>query len=337
MAKTYVQRIAEVVARKHDLSLKDAEDFVSSMFTAIHEGLDEDKQVKVKGLGTFTVKAVKARESVNVNTGERVVISSHDKVSFTPDKTMAELVNKPFAQFETVVLNDGVDFADEAAPALQPSSPESLGNAELSESSELSEKPENSETSEVSENSDVSEDSENSDASENSESSEPSESPEQVDSPEQTETSEQPTSHGRIWALIILGILIIAAVAGYFWWNYRQEQKPLPSLPKEMTDGPRKTKAKTVAKKTPQQPADTLAAIIEAANKDPRVRAGAYDIVGVDSIVTLRGRQTMHSYCKHTLGDEMIVYFQAVNGKDSMHAGEQMKVPRVKFRSRSSK
>ena len=68
--------------------------------------------MKVKGLGTFKVQAVKPRESVNVNTGERVLIEGHDKVSFTPDTTMKELVNKPFALFETVVLNDGVDFAD---------------------------------------------------------------------------------------------------------------------------------------------------------------------------------------------------------------------------------
>ena len=82
------------------------------MFDVMNEGLKTDKLVKVKGLGTFKVQAVKPRESVNVNTGERVLIEGHDKVSFTPDTTMKELVNKPFALFETVVLNDGVDFAD---------------------------------------------------------------------------------------------------------------------------------------------------------------------------------------------------------------------------------
>lgn len=112
MAKTALQLIADTVAKKHKITVKDAEKFVSAMFDVMNEGLKTDKLVKVKGLGTFKVQAVKPRESVNVNTGERVLIEGHDKISFTPDATMKELVNKPFAQFETVVLNDGVDFTD---------------------------------------------------------------------------------------------------------------------------------------------------------------------------------------------------------------------------------
>ena len=112
MAKTALQLIADAVAKKHKITVKEAEKFVSAMFDVVNEGLKNDKLVKVKGLGTFKVQAVKPRESVNVNTGERVLIEGHDKVSFTPDASMKELVNKPFAQFETVVLNDGVDFTD---------------------------------------------------------------------------------------------------------------------------------------------------------------------------------------------------------------------------------
>ena len=112
MAKTALQLIADAVAKKHKITVKEAEKFVSAIFDVVNEGLKTDKLVKVKGLGTFKVQAVKPRESVNVNTGERVLIEGHDKVSFTPDATMKELVNKPFAQFETVVLNDGVDFTD---------------------------------------------------------------------------------------------------------------------------------------------------------------------------------------------------------------------------------
>ena len=112
MAKTALQLIADTVAKKYKITVKEAEKFVSAMFDIMNEGLKTDKLVKVKGLGTFKVQAVKPRESVNVNTGERVLIEGHDKVSFTPDATMKELVNKPFAQFETVVLNDGVDFTD---------------------------------------------------------------------------------------------------------------------------------------------------------------------------------------------------------------------------------
>ena len=112
MAKTALQLIADAVAKKHKITVKEAEKFVSAIFDVVNEGLKTDKLVKVKGLGTFKVQAVKPRESVNVNTGERVLIEGHEKVSFTPDATMKELVNKPFAQFETVVLNDGVDFAN---------------------------------------------------------------------------------------------------------------------------------------------------------------------------------------------------------------------------------
>lgn len=112
MAKTALQLIADAVAKKHKITVKEAEKFVSAIFDVVNEGLKTDKLVKVKGLGTFKVQAVKPRESVNVNTGERVLIEGHEKVSFTPDATMKELVNKPFAQFETVILNDGVDFAD---------------------------------------------------------------------------------------------------------------------------------------------------------------------------------------------------------------------------------
>ena len=112
MAKTALQLIADAVAKKHKITVKEAEKFVSAIFDVVNEGLKTDKLVKVKGLGTFKVQAVKPRESVNVNTGERVLMEGHEKVSFTPDATMKELVNKPFALFETVVLNDGVDFAD---------------------------------------------------------------------------------------------------------------------------------------------------------------------------------------------------------------------------------
>lgn len=112
MAKITIQGIADSVIGKHGLSRNDAEAFVTSFFDLINEGLHSDKAVKVKGLGTFKVIDVRERESVNVNTGERVVIESHGKITFTPDPVMRDLVNKPFAQFETVVLNDGVELED---------------------------------------------------------------------------------------------------------------------------------------------------------------------------------------------------------------------------------
>lgn len=111
MAKVTNSELAKLVAKKNKLAVKGVENFLSTMFDVIDEGLHADRIVKVKGLGTFKITDVKQRESVNVNTGERVIIDGHSKVSFTPDAAMKELVNKPFAQFETVVVNDNVDVA----------------------------------------------------------------------------------------------------------------------------------------------------------------------------------------------------------------------------------
>lgn len=112
MAKISIQDIAKSIVSRHGLSQQEAERFVTTLFDVINEGLHREKIVKVKGLGTFKVIDVRERESVNVNTGERVVIESHGKITFTPDPVMRDLVNKPFAQFETVVLNEGVDLAE---------------------------------------------------------------------------------------------------------------------------------------------------------------------------------------------------------------------------------
>lgn len=110
MSKISLSDLAQRLAEKSGISLQDAELFIRKMFDVANEGLQSDKLVKMKWLGTFKVMAVKDRESVDVNTGERIIIEGRDKISFTPDIILKEIVNKPFAQFETVVVNDGVDF-----------------------------------------------------------------------------------------------------------------------------------------------------------------------------------------------------------------------------------
>ena len=112
MSKLSVKEIHDVLIDKYGLSRQDAETFVSTLFDVISEGLHNDKSVKVRGLGTFKLVDVRERESVNVNTGERVTIDSHSKISFTPDPVLRDIVNKPFAQFDTVVLNEGVDLGE---------------------------------------------------------------------------------------------------------------------------------------------------------------------------------------------------------------------------------
>ena len=110
MSKISLSNLAQRLAEKSGISLQDAELFIRKMFDVANEGLQSDKLVKMKWLGTFKVMAVKDRESIDVNTGERIIIEGRDKISFTPDNILKEIVNKPFAQFETVVVNDGVDF-----------------------------------------------------------------------------------------------------------------------------------------------------------------------------------------------------------------------------------
>ena len=110
MSKISLSDLAQRLVEKSGISLQDAELFIRKMFDVANEGLQSDKLVKMKWLGTFKVMAVKDRESVDVNTGERIIIEGRDKISFTPDNILKEIVNKPFAQFETVVVNDGVDF-----------------------------------------------------------------------------------------------------------------------------------------------------------------------------------------------------------------------------------
>ena len=110
MSKFSLNTLGKLLADKSGLSQVEAELFIRKMFDVCNQGLDVDKQVKIKWLGTFKVQATKDRESINVNTGERFTIEGRDKLTFTPDNILKEIVNKPFAQFETVVVNDGVDF-----------------------------------------------------------------------------------------------------------------------------------------------------------------------------------------------------------------------------------
>lgn len=163
MSKNSLTVLAQKLAEKTGISQQDAELFIRKMFDVANEGLQADKQVKMKWLGTFKVTSVKDRESVDVNTGERIVIEGRDKISFTPDTILKEIINKPFAQFETVVVNDGVEF-DEIDRKFE-------AEEQLAENQQMDEAEETSEPSEVSEASeetsepseDISESSETSD------------------------------------------------------------------------------------------------------------------------------------------------------------------------------
>lgn len=180
MSKNSLTVLAQKLAEKTGISQQDAELFIRKMFDVVNEGLQADKQVKMKWLGTFKVTSVKDRESVDVNTGERIVIEGRDKISFTPDTILKEIINKPFAQFETVVVNDGVEF-DEIDRKFE--AEEQLAeNQQMDEAEEIPEPLDGSETSEeTSETTGISELSETSETSDTSEISDTSETTDVID------------------------------------------------------------------------------------------------------------------------------------------------------------
>ena len=124
MGKISIQELANVLVERKKMSKRDANAFVTAMFEIVQQHLESEKLVKIKGLGTFKIIDVEDRESVNVNTGERVLIEGHGKITYAPDSLLKELVNKPFSQFETVVLNEGVDFDDLATTTTDVPEPE---------------------------------------------------------------------------------------------------------------------------------------------------------------------------------------------------------------------
>lgn len=132
MGKVFLKDISLALAKKKGIDSAEAEEYLNVFFTVIEEALSAEKVVKIKGFGTFKLVEVRDRESVDVNTGERVVIEGHDKVTFTPENSLKELVNKPFSQFETVELNDGVEFDKETSDTLL-----SASNADDSENAQI--------------------------------------------------------------------------------------------------------------------------------------------------------------------------------------------------------
>lgn len=240
MGKIFMSDLADRLAEQAGMSKRDAQQFLSAVVETIQEGVNNDKIVKIKGLGTFKVIDVEARESVNVNTGERVTIDSHQKLTFTPDSAMKDLVNKPFSQFETVVLNDGVDFDDvntesveEQKDTEKPEETEILEVSEISSVPEKTEAPESSEKSEssvipvVSEVSEASvvteisdapaspEVSDEPEASEVPEVSSVSETPEISEAPELSETTEYKQSYWWLWLLIAIVACVCSFAGGY--------------------------------------------------------------------------------------------------------------------------
>jgi len=287
MGKISIQDLSSALVERKGLNKKEASAFISTMFDIVQQELEKDKIVKIKGLGTFKIIDVEDRESVNVNTGERVLIESHGKITFTPDALMKELVNKPFSQFETVVLNDGVDFEDETTkeePLSQPvdtnSDPSSrrlvdfgLGSvaADLSSFPVIEDvvgKKENKSEEEVSKtetvlDADTEKEADDNKALDNNKETDNLENTENSQNSESQEISiEKPEYKNRNWLYVMIacfvGLLIGYITGNYFPYNFSSDSQNDASVHKVVTQ-----KKKVVVKKTKPQAQKESAVLVK--------------------------------------------------------------------------
>ena len=450
MAKTAIQLITSALAKQHNLSAADAAAFVDAFFDIISSELKNGNQVKIKGLGTFKVQAVKPRESVNVNTGERVLIEGHDKISFTPDTVMKELVNKPFSQFETVVINDGVDteelervpsedcsdevkselvdetttkntseeitVAEEERTEVEDTKEGTNNSSSVKEDAvieaednlneknlpvEIIEEPtsEENETifdseekpSELEGNKEekqevaievdakvdsiveskvdaivepkieektievevksvqsvptTSEEREESLNENNIEKTELPNSSEPTHITEDEDTDVESSENGTLKKVALVAFIVIICLGIFLWarmgsTNSEKKTKEVAEQVNSSDDhsslGTKTVSADTTSvtkvHKTPEKKETAKVDSFMALNSDPRIRYGAYNIIGIDRIVVLKKGETMEKYSRKTLGADMVGYFQVLNGRKTMQAGDTMKVPKVELR-----
>ena len=374
MGKLTIQEVAKILTEKNGLEAREASRFAAEMFSIILQRLQEGDAVKVKGLGTFKIINVEARESVSVRTGERVVIDSHAKVTFTPDALMRELVNKPFSQFETVVLNDGVEFDDIKDDSAEDVAEEPMVEEPVVEEPVVAEQPvveEQTVTEEVvpadeeivveepvvvEEASAVEEETpivEEKPATEEEPAAE-EESSELINFYEEEEQESE--RHWGRWLLGGLGVLVLLIGAAYGGYEYgRQQQVTLiPDtvvvrdtvyMPELQDSVDVKEAEKVIAKETEtpvaakEQPkAEAPAEQIDPwSAKDERVRLGAYRIVGLSHEVTVLEGQTFYSICRAQLGPDMQCYVEVYNNlprNPQIKTGQVLKIPKLEPRKR---
>ena len=478
MSKNSLNGLADKLAEKSGLSQIEAELFIRKMFDVCHQGLAADKIVKMRWLGTFKVTSVKERESVDVNTGERIVIEGRDKISFTPDNILKEIVNKPFAQFETVIVNDGVDFEsidkkyedsledEEQEESLEKPKPiievveptetplpdvvsEETIQAEAVSSSEPTtsgvidflDVPENPSedssvvvvgedstiepqttvsqevpTEEIS--SSVSDDIQTDSREENSNAEIEAETDAEIgaDAKNEAETDAEFEADDEVeirrrhfiipkYVVIIASFTLLLLIGGLGWFafNYGQmaaqrdhlelqlaqyktdknvvaktanvkSQEQL-LLEKARQDSLRMAKAndaikaaeradslksaavdkeksvknlkadeksaelkkKSATDKKQDKAAEHAKVVSDKYDSDPRVRTGAYRIVGVDQVVTVGEHQTMATLSKRYLGPGMECYIEALNGTSTIKSGQKVKIPKLELKKKKAK
>ena len=470
MSKNSLNGLADKLAEKSGLSQIEAELFIRKMFDVCHQGLAADKIVKMRWLGTFKVTSVKERESVDVNTGERIVIEGRDKISFTPDNILKEIVNRPFAQFETVIVNDGVDFEsidkkyedsledEEQEESLEKPKPiievveptetplpdvvsEETTQAEAVSSSEPTtsgvidflDVPENpSEDSSVvviGEDStiepqttvsqevpteeipsSVSDDIQADSREENSNAEIEAETDAEIGADAEIEADDEVEIRRRHfiipkYVVIIASFTLLLLIGGLGWFafNYGQmaaqrdhlelqlaqyktdknvvakpanvkSQEQLlqekarqdslrmakandaikaaeradslksAAVDKEISVKNLKTdeksaelKKKSATDKKRDKAAEHAKVVSDKYDSDPRVRTGAYRIVGVDQVVTVGEHQTMATLSKRYLGPGMECYIEALNGTSTIKSGQKVKIPKLELKKKKAK
>lgn len=437
MSKFSLNTLGKLLADKSGLSQVEAELFIRKMFDVCNQGLDADKQVKIKWLGTFKVQATKDRESINVNTGERFTIEGRDKLTFTPDNILKEIVNKPFAQFETVVVNDGVDFDEidekfgeeqtEDAPeqvidfldeektatpnpevvviesekekekedelakqiAIEQAKLERLKQAQLEQERIQKEKQEQERLEQ--EKLELAQQQQALKAVV-----EPAVPASDESEEEEEEEEESSNSHHIViprYLVVAVCLIVVALIGGMGWFafNYGQmtaqrdhlamqlnqyHQAPAKKVPakpaalplsqeqklrqKAMEDSIRMAKtaeavklaensdeesanaekakqAEAKAKAEAKDKAEEKAASKIASSqydKDARVRTGAYRIIGVAQTVTVGAGQTLEQISTRYLGSGMECYVEALNGTNTVKAGQKIKIPKLELKKK---
>lgn len=446
MSKFSLNTLGKLLADKSGLSQVEAELFIRKMFDVCNQGLDADKQVKIKWLGTFKVQATKDRESINVNTGERFTIEGRDKLTFTPDNILKEIVNKPFAQFETVVVNDGVDFDEidekfgeeqtEDAPeqvidfldeektatpnpevvviesekekekedelakqiAIEQAKLERLKQAQLEQERIQKEKQEQERLEQERLEQEKLELAQQQQALKAVV--EPAVPASDESEEEEEEEEESSNSHHIViprYLVVAVCLIVVALIGGMGWFafNYGQmtaqrdhlamqlnqyHQAPAKKVPakpaaaplsqeqklrqKAMEDSIRMAKtaeAVILAEKSDEESANTEKAKQAEAkakaeakekakdkdeekaaskiassqyDKDARVRTGAYRIIGVAQTVTVGAGQTLEQISTRYLGSGMECYVEALNGKNTVKAGQKIKIPKLELKKK---
>ena len=376
MDKFTIQQLADILIRKNRLSENEAQAFVCAIFDVIKEGLEADRQVKIKGFGTFKIIDVDPRESVNVNTGERVLIGGHQKITFTPDSVMKEMVNRPFSQFETVILNDGVDFSDveKEEPAPEAENIQKTEKENTMSEKEVEPEPEAETISEPEVI--ITSEPEESEIPEPEESANPEQVKEATHEPEKEEIDQEPEEEATpepedelsyeeeaehhytahiIGAIACLILIAAAAYGGYMFGveegrhqerlaqiaeqsKYLDKQKEEITAYKAKADTTavtEKAKKDSTAKKAETVQNTETADFSTYAMRDPRVRTGAYVIVGTDKVVTAREGQTISKIAQTHLGPGMSCYvevFNEMNGNDPLKEGTKVKIPKLRHK-----